>query len=168
MVVSADGADRGSEKVQRHHGSVHARDVDLHPVRRSRGGRRLLALSELPRYFPVLAPEGDLAAPDLYGRGTQADRKRNERKDQAGKDGEKEEPSVQMSTLVDDLLHISFANTQSGVKQIRIVDMTGRMVFSQATVDKMMDIDLSKKCSGIYLVSIVVDSQLFNNKIMKR
>ena len=81
---------------------------------------------------------------------------------------EKEEPSVQMSTLVDDLLHISFANTQSGVKQIRIVDMTGRMVFSQETEDKTMDIDLSEKRSGIYLVLIVVDSQVFNNKIVKR
>lgn len=81
---------------------------------------------------------------------------------------EKEEPSVQMSTLVDDLLHISFANTQSCVKQIRIVDMTGRMVFSQETEDKTMDIDLSEKRSGIYLVLIVVDSQVFNNKIVKR
>ncbi len=81
---------------------------------------------------------------------------------------EKKEPSVQMSTLVDDLLHISFANTQSGVKQIRIVDMTGRMVFSQGTEDETIDIDLSEKRSGIYMVLIVVDSQVFNNKIVKR
>ena len=46
--------------------------------------------------------------------------------------------------------------------------MTGRMVFSQETEDKTMDIDLSEKRSGIYLVLIVVDSQVFNNKIVKR
>ena len=85
-----------------------------------------------------------------------------------GVNDEKEDQLVQMNTLVDDLLHISFANTQSGVKQIRIVDMTGRMVFSQETEDKTMDIDLSEKRSGIYLVLIVVDSQVFNNKIVKR
>lgn len=73
-----------------------------------------------------------------------------------------------MNTVVESLLHIDFANTQSGVKQIRIVDMTGRMVFSQETEDKTMDIDLSEKRSGIYLVLIVVDSQVFNNKIVKR
>ena len=85
-----------------------------------------------------------------------------------GVNDEKEDQLVQMNTLVDDLLHISFANTQSGVKQIRIVDMTGRMVFSQETENKTMDIDLSEKRSGIYLVLIIVDSQVFNNKIVKR
>ena len=85
-----------------------------------------------------------------------------------GVNDEKEDQLVQMNTLVDDLLHISFVNTQSGVKQIRIVDMTGRMVFSQETEDKTMDIDLSEKRSGIYLVLIIVDSQVFNNKIVKR
>lgn len=85
-----------------------------------------------------------------------------------GVNDEKEEPSVQMSTLVGDVLRIDFAETASLPKQIRITDVSGRIIYAQETMDKSLDINFTDKPAGVYLVQIVMDSKVFNNKIVKR
>lgn len=85
-----------------------------------------------------------------------------------GVNDEKEEPSVQMSTLVGDVLRIDFAETASLSKQIRITDVSGRIIYAQETMDKSLDINFTDKPAGVYLVQIVMDSKVFNNKIVKK
>lgn len=85
-----------------------------------------------------------------------------------GVNDEKEEPSVQMSTLVGDVLRIDFAETASLPKQIRITDVSGRIIYAQETMDKSLDINFTDKPAGVYLVQIVMDSKVFNNKIVKK
>lgn len=85
-----------------------------------------------------------------------------------GVNDEKEEPSVQMSTLVGDVLRIDFAEAASLSKQIRITDVSGRIIYNQKTMSKSLDLSFSDKPAGVYFVQIVMDSKVFNNKIVKR
>lgn len=82
---------------------------------------------------------------------------------------EHEESSVaSMNTVVEDLLHVGFAETANLLKQIRITDVTGRIIYAQETMDMSLDIDFTDEPAGMYLVQIVMDSKVFNNKIVKR
>ena len=82
---------------------------------------------------------------------------------------EHEESSVaSMNTVVEDLLHVGFAVTANLLKQIRITDVSGRIIYAQETMDKSLDINFTDKPAGVYLVQIVMDSKVFNNKIVKK
>ena len=85
-----------------------------------------------------------------------------------GVNDEKEEQSVQMNTLVEAVLHIDFAETASLPKQIRISDVSGITIYAQETMDKSLDINFTDKPAGVYLVQIVMDSIVVNNKILKK
>ena len=80
----------------------------------------------------------------------------------------KEEMSVQMNTLVETVLHIDFVETASLLKQVRITNVSGRIIYNQKTINKSLDISFSNKPAGVYLVHIVMDSKVFNDKIVKR
>ena len=73
-----------------------------------------------------------------------------------------------MNTIVDDALHIDFSEIEKEMKYVRIVDMSGRTVFSQETMDKDLEINFSAEPTGVYLVQILIDSRVINNKILKR
>lgn len=73
-----------------------------------------------------------------------------------------------MNTIVEDMLHIDFAETASLLKQIRITDVSGRIIYNQKTMSKSLDLSFSDKPAGVYFVQIVMDSKVFNNKIVKR
>ena len=73
-----------------------------------------------------------------------------------------------MNTVVEDVLHIDFAETASLPRQIRITDALGKTLYAQKTMDKSLDISFTDKPAGLYLVQIVMDSIVINNKIVKR
>ena len=77
-------------------------------------------------------------------------------------------PITAINTLVENTLHVDFLETPKSVKQIKIIDLTGRIVGKHETKDKVVDISFSDMPSGIYFVQIIIDSQVINKKIMKR
>ena len=83
-------------------------------------------------------------------------------------DENNEKLATSMNTLVDDMLHIDFAETANLLKQIRITDVSGRIIYNQKTMSKSLDLSFSDKPAGVYFVQIVMDSKVFNNKIVKR
>ena len=85
-----------------------------------------------------------------------------------GVNDEKEEQSVQMNTLVEAVLHIDFAEPASLPKQIRITDVSGRIIYAQETMDKSLDINFTDKPRGVYIVQILTSSQVVNKKIVKK
>jgi hypothetical protein len=82
---------------------------------------------------------------------------------------ERERASVaSMNTLVEDMLHIDFAETASLPKQIRITNVSAITIYAQETMGNSLDINFTDKPAGVYLVQIVMDSKVFNDKIVKR
>lgn len=75
---------------------------------------------------------------------------------------------VSMNVLVDDILHIFFPGMPKGVKQIKIFDLTGKFICAHDTAGNTIDIGFADKCAGVYLVQIIIGSQVINNKIMKK
>ncbi|MDO5315196.1 MAG: T9SS type A sorting domain-containing protein [bacterium] len=73
-----------------------------------------------------------------------------------------------MNTVVESLLHIDFAEAASLPKQIRIANVSGRIMYVQKTVGKSLDISFADQPAGVYVVQIVTDSKVFNNKIVKK
>lgn len=85
-----------------------------------------------------------------------------------GVDEHNEMPQVSMNTMIDDMLHIEFSEMAESVKNIKIHDMTGKVIYMNETMDNMFDIDLSDISVGMYLVQTIIGSQVINNKIVKR
>ena len=79
-----------------------------------------------------------------------------------------EMPTASMNTLVDDMLHIDFLKMPESIKQIKIVDLTGRIVCTHETMDKAIDIGFADKPRGVYVVQTITASQVINNKVVKR
>ena len=75
---------------------------------------------------------------------------------------------VSMNTVVEDVLHIDFAETTESLKYIKIHDMTGKVIYMNETMDNMLDIDFFDKSAGVYLVQTIIGPQVINNKIVKR
>lgn len=73
-----------------------------------------------------------------------------------------------MNTLVEAVLHIDFTETANLPKQIRITDVSGITIHAQETMDKSLDISFADQLAGVYVAQIVMDSKVFNNKIVKR
>ena len=73
-----------------------------------------------------------------------------------------------MNTVVEDVLHIDFAETTESLKYIKIHDMTGKVIYMNETMDNMLDIDFFDKSAGVYLVQTIIGPQVINNKIVKR
>lgn len=77
-------------------------------------------------------------------------------------------PITAINTLVENTLHVDFSEIPKSIKQINIIDMTGRVVGKHETKDKVVDISFTDKPSGIYFVQIILGAQVINKKIMKR
>lgn len=77
-------------------------------------------------------------------------------------------PIASMNAVVEDAFHVEFAETANFLKQIRITDVSGRIIYNQKTMNKSLYISFSDKPAGVYFVQIVMDSKVFNNKIVKR
>lgn len=83
-------------------------------------------------------------------------------------DENNEMPTASINTLVDDMLHIDFLEMPENTKQIKIIDLTGRIVCTHETMDKALDISFADKPRGVYLIQIITGSQVINNKMVKR
>lgn len=83
-------------------------------------------------------------------------------------DDHDEQSIATMNTLVNDMLRIDFLEMQQSIKRVRITDLTGRVVGTYETVEKAIDINFLDKLAGVYLVQIVTDSKMFNNRIVKK
>ena len=79
-----------------------------------------------------------------------------------------EMPTVSMNTLVDDMLHIDFLEMPESLKQVKIIDLTGKIVCTHETMDEALDISFTNKPKEIYVVQVMTGSQVINNKVVKR
>lgn len=77
-------------------------------------------------------------------------------------------PAMAITTLVENTLQMDFSEMPVGMKQIRIVDMAGKIVFEHETTDKTLVINFADKPAGLYLVQTIIGSQVINNKIIKQ
>lgn len=77
-------------------------------------------------------------------------------------------PSVFANTLVEDVLHVSFADNLSSYKTIKIYDITGKMVYEAETTSKSIDISFDDKPDGVYLLRVSSLLGIINIKIVKR
>ena len=78
-----------------------------------------------------------------------------------------ESPRMSINTLAETTLHIEFLTMTENVKQIKIIDSMGRIIYMTKTIDNMLDIDFSSKPQGMYLVQIIADTQTFHFKFIK-
>ena len=56
-----------------------------------------------------------------------------------------------------------------GAKQIKIIDLMGRVIYISKTINNMLDIDFSGMPSGVYFVSVTDESgRQFIQKFVKQ
>ena len=73
-----------------------------------------------------------------------------------------------INTLVENILHMDFSGMPNSTKQIKVIDLTGRIVYLTESKDNLLNIDFSDKPAGIYLIQTIIGSYVINNKIVKR
>ncbi|MBO7493313.1 MAG: T9SS type A sorting domain-containing protein [Bacteroidales bacterium] len=74
-----------------------------------------------------------------------------------------------VKVMVNGLLHIDFSETLMGAKQIKIIDLMGRVIYISKTINNMLDIDFSGMPSGVYFVSVTDESgRQFIQKFVKQ
>ncbi|MBO7493312.1 MAG: T9SS type A sorting domain-containing protein [Bacteroidales bacterium] len=74
-----------------------------------------------------------------------------------------------VKVMVNGLLHVEFSETLMGEKQIKIIDMMGRVVYISETIDTVLDIDFSGMLSGVYFVTVTNESgRQFTQKVVKQ
>ena len=73
---------------------------------------------------------------------------------------------VMVNTVADGLLRIEFSEALMGNKQIRIIDITGKTIYSSETHDDYCDIWLADKPKGIYIAQITTDCQINHVKFV--
>ncbi|MCD6555576.1 MAG: T9SS type A sorting domain-containing protein [Bacteroidales bacterium] len=64
------------------------------------------------------------------------------------------------------IIYINLAN--KNIQELMILDITGKQIIEKFHVQQNNEIDLSDFESGIYIISIQTDNEIFTSKIMKR
>ena len=59
-----------------------------------------------------------------------------------------------VKVMANGFLRIEFSETLMGKKQIKIIDMMGRVVFLAETLDDVLVIDFSNRPSGVFFLSV--------------
>ena len=78
------------------------------------------------------------------------------------------EKSVHINTSIENNLNIDFQQPFEGIKTVKVIDVAGRVICTFETKDNALNICFSDKPRGVYVVQIVMGSQVFNYKIVKR
>ena len=78
------------------------------------------------------------------------------------------EKSVHINTSIENNLNIDFQQPFEGIKTVKVIDVAGRVICTFETKDNALNISFSDKPRGVYVVQIVMGSQVFNYKIVKR
>ncbi|MCD4795523.1 MAG: T9SS type A sorting domain-containing protein [Bacteroidales bacterium] len=63
---------------------------------------------------------------------------------------------------------INFEFVNNNIQKLTISDITGKQIIEKTTIEQKEIIDLSSFVSGIYIISIQTDNEIFNTKIVKR
>ena len=83
-------------------------------------------------------------------------------------DEEYDQPLVFINTLVDDVLHVSFAESIDSPRLIQIFDVFGKLVYRTESMDKSLDISFDDKRAGVYVCRISISSKIMDIKFLKR
>ena len=73
-----------------------------------------------------------------------------------------------INTLVENILYMDFSGMPNSTKQIKVIDLAGRIVYLTESKDNLLNIDFSDKTAGIYLIQTIIGSYVINNKIVKK
>ena len=63
------------------------------------------------------------------------------------------------------LINIEFADNE--IQQIKISDLTGKTIIEKTNIQQNETIDLSSFASGIYIIKIRKNNEIFTTKIVK-
>ncbi|NVO03101.1 MAG: T9SS type A sorting domain-containing protein [Bacteroidetes bacterium] len=68
---------------------------------------------------------------------------------------------------VEDFIYVYLENNNSTIKEIRVLDITGRELLNQSTLEKNTKLDLSNLKSGFYMISITDGKNIYSKRIVK-
>ena len=69
-------------------------------------------------------------------------------------------PLAILNTAIDGSLHIMFSKALKGLKQIRIMDVSGKTIHTSETRNEFCDIFLNDTPKGVYIAQIITGSQI--------